>query len=175
MTIGEGRALMNNQVKELPWENLKVITMSAPVVGGERFHDAFGSVHCHRVVLASEPITQAQRHYHVGQRFHIPANFFFGGGGKGMKFILNYHEPRHVRRSLIARLQEMEVEPMGTPHWYTVKRNDAPWTVYENLHDALDNSAYINESTLGAAFIGIDKAIPFYLERLANVARNGKS
>jgi hypothetical protein len=113
-------------LKTWPWHSLRAITMSAPIVGGERFYSTFNSkVFTRRVMLGSDPVTTATRHYHVGSRVHLATTTNSSDGSS--------HELFNVRRSLLTHAESWEDDLSTVPLPYQSKHRKEPWIAYKTF------------------------------------------
>lgn len=130
-----GSKLLNG-VQTWPWHLLRLVTMSAPVVGGEDFHTTLNSrIYARRVVLAKDPITQSLRHYHVGSHVHLAET---PGSTAGLPYT-DHHEPFKVRRSLLVhtRRWEDDIATIPVPLVHDDDHAAEPWKKYTSFRDML--------------------------------------
>jgi len=122
-----------------PWDTLRFISMSSPIVGGDDYHTTFNSrVYTRRVVLGRDPITQGLRHYHVGQQVHLEATDHTPGGAAGF----GHHEPFHVRRSLLDHLGHWQDKTDNVPQFHSRLSNQEPWAAYKTFHTMINDQRF---------------------------------
>lgn len=87
---------MPDELKVWPWRLMQLVTFSAPVVGGNTFHQSFDmALTSRRIWLDGDPITQERWHYPIGQPYRIPKK-------EGSPILSTAsHEPYLLRRNLI--------------------------------------------------------------------------
>ncbi len=131
-TYGPYGAALPGALANWPWDKVRLVTMSAPVVGGDRFHATLNSkVYARRVYLGSDPITQSTRHHHVGSDVHLTPLDSTPGGVAW----LAHHEPFNVRRSLLQHLADWEEDTVTVPipHDHRVEHANEPWKKHASL------------------------------------------
>lgn len=98
-----------DELKEFPFDQLNLITYSAPTVGNREFANSFNSrVNAHRIFIDGDPVTSSKLDsygVHVGARTCLPK--FPGQSRAGT----DAHEPINVRKQLLAMLKQEGVEP----------------------------------------------------------------
>jgi hypothetical protein len=105
-------------VNNWPWSTLKLITFSAPTVGGETFHKSFNmQVDGRRVWCSGDPITQSKRNFHVGAEVELDS--------AGM--LTANHEVFNVRRKLLTLLQRRGTGLGDIPVAYLVAHPGETW------------------------------------------------
>jgi hypothetical protein len=126
---------LSQNLRTWPWRSLRLITVSAPVVGESRFYTTFNSrIFTRRVMLGRDPITQEQRHYHVGSRVHLEQT----PGSQAAIPYTDHHEPFKVRRSLIVHARKNWADDLqGVPCPYDDADPKEPWIVYKSFYEIL--------------------------------------
>jgi hypothetical protein len=108
------------KVSEWPWSRLKLITFSAPTVGGTRFHRSFNmQVNGQRVWCDGDPIAQSLINHHVGAEIQLEKI----GLGKAAA----NHEVFNVRRQLLKMLLERGSVLDGTPACHIAASENEIW------------------------------------------------
>lgn len=162
--LGPQGSKLPEGVRDWPWKRMRLITFSAPTVGGKRFHYYFNSkVHARRVMLASDPITQSIRNYHVGARVYLP--------GKLVKSTFEYHEPWRVRNALIRASKRWGESLDGVPAKEADRKTThAPWRYYDSFAELwrLGNNGG-RWADPGKVFRGFSKEFPEYLSILGEI------
>lgn len=149
---------LTNGLDQWPWKTLKLITFSAPVVGGKRFHSAFNAcVDGIRVWASGDPITQSSRLYHVGREVQL----------EGGMLSTNFHEPALIRENLIILLRGMNEDISGVP-LEKARGQQVSWQNFDSLDAVL---ATINPSSqLGSdIFPNFKQNFLLYLNLLSNI------
>jgi hypothetical protein len=124
---------LSDNLKTWPWKTLRLITMSAPVVGGENFYTTFNSrIFTRRVMLGVDPITGSARHFHVGSRVHLQYPDFIK-----LRSPFDDHQPHLIRRRLIAYAKDWEDDLTGVPCPITEEDATEPWIPYTSFHSML--------------------------------------
>ncbi|HEY2380039.1 MAG TPA: hypothetical protein VGK48_02545 [Terriglobia bacterium] len=142
-----------------PWSRLRAITMSSPIVGGERFYSTFnGKVFTRRVMLGGDPVTNQTRHYHVGSRVHLSTTADSSDGSS--------HELFNVRRSLLTHATSWKDDLTGVPLPYMVKHPREPWIAYKSFYQMMQDQDGVAGQDLIAILAGYPAEFKRYLEIL---------
>lgn len=161
-TYGPNGSKLPQNLQRWPWYRLNAITFSAPVVGGRSFHREYNSkVHCRRVVLSKDPITQSLRGHHVGAPVYIT--------GVNQLSVFKYHEPMYVRQRLLRKLTIWGDDLSQVPA-QDFNADDFPWKVKKRFNDIATNSVVAARGVhrLLSAQFPVD--IDAYMEIYARVA-----
>lgn len=144
---GRGVA-MPQTLRAWPWSTMRLVTFSAPSVGGQTFHTMIDRIlPSLRIWLEGDPITQ--------ERWHFPAGIQYKLADSSRVMSLNSHQPYKVRERLIEdRIGTWFPKKMrNVPATYPtpIDHADVPWVRCETFLDVLNyfnNTDRLNRTTL---------------------------
>jgi hypothetical protein len=153
---------MPTPLKNWPWRSIQLVSYSAPVVGGHRFHDFFNlNVGSRRVWLDGDPVTQERRHFPVGVRYRISVREKRGSNPKAVLISQASHEPPEIRKAIIlsklAKGMTMDEVPAGSG---ALDDEDTPWFYPKHCDDMLVSLNKCRGS------ISLEKLFPDFVEYL---------
>jgi hypothetical protein len=122
-------------LKKWPWETVRLVTYSSPVVGDKAFTNSFDkTIHSRRIWLAGDPITieALTKHFHVGEAFRIEATSV-----TKLHDPFSRHEPFEVRRNLLLSLKAADVDTSRVPAASGNEDENEPMKYFLYCADAL--------------------------------------
>ncbi|WP_428261703.1 lipase family protein [Haliangium sp.] len=156
---GPNGSRLPNLLDTWPWERLRLISFSSPVVGGKSFRREFNAkVYGRRVVLSEDPVTTDKRHYHVGAEVYITGENIRGPNPMAT---LDYHEPTNIRKRLIRKAGQWGDDLANVPG-PTTNHPDWPWKGYKSL-TAMVDSQHITPQRLHESLAGMDENVRHYM------------
>lgn len=147
-----------------PWRSVRVYTMSAPVVGNDRFYTTYNSrLVTQRVNLGLDPVTNERRHYHVGARVHLAQTPNSSAGSS--------HELFNVRRSLLTHLRTWQDRVDNIPCCHEALNREEPWLTYRSFFELMVDQDGIG----GTDFMAILAQYPAEFKHYLQILRNTMS
>jgi hypothetical protein len=133
-------------LKVWPWRGMQLITFSAPIIGGEDFHDYFDhGLASRRIWLNGDPITQERRHYPVGGPYRIPTEDI----RPKITSPTESHEPYLIRECLIKDREKWGFPIKQIPA-FEKGRSDpkAPWRLVKTCGGMLDHISTLHTNSV---------------------------
>jgi Lipase (class 3). len=125
---------MPDVLKTWPWRSIQLVTFSAPVVGGQTFHNSFNTaLASRRIWLDGDPVTQERRHYPVGNPYRIPKE-------EGSTIAsTESHEPYLIRRNLIRDRRKAGFTIKDVPANTEKDEPGEPWKLFKTCLEMLNH------------------------------------
>jgi hypothetical protein len=139
MVLGQHTTYVANLLPNWPWHKLQLITYSAPIVGGRRFHHTFNlSINGVRIWVRKDLITQSKRHFHVGSEARVEGGFTTVGPAA--------HHPKAVRSALITQLTALSRNNTHMGYDLGQVPTNPPWREYDTFLDMYQNDAVVQNN-----------------------------